>query len=196
MKKLFAILLIVLAVTPLFASEGQIGATLGFQNFWIKDSDGATNLSIVASVDGANYFGNNGGFGVEYGIGMIDLLSMGSGNQTSNDDEFDPNMLVHAGAAYRHSFTDIIGIFAGLGLSYQMKWESDDISENYYHVISLYGKLGADFTFSSLRLNLGLELGGPVSSMIKMSNSGNTVTKRDVTEGFYMTPYVSLSYKY
>ena len=200
MKKLFAILLIVLAVTPLFASEGQIGATLGFQNFWIKDSDGATNLSIVASVDGANYFGNNGGFGVEYGIGMIDLMSYREDNHTVDDDEFKPSLLLHAGAAYRYGFTDIIGISAGLGLASEMYWDSYT-DQNYKYdefdlTLAIYGRVAADFTFSSLRLNLGLEMGGPVYSMAKVSSEGHSETMDDIINGFYMTPYVSLSYKY
>ena len=200
MKKLFAILLIVLAVTPLFASEGQIGATLGFQNFWIKDSDGATNLSIVASVDGANYFGNNGGFGVEYGIGMIDLMSYREDNHTVDDDDFDPSLLLHAGASYRYGFTDVIGISAGLGLASQMTWDSMTIINSQIDIfdftMALYGRVAADFTFSSLRLNLGLEMGGPIYSMSKVSGEGYSKTTDDIINGFYLTPYVSLSYKY
>lgn len=200
MKKLFAILLIVLAVTPLFASEGQIGATLGFQNFWFKDSDGDTALSIVASVDGANYFGNNGGFGVEYGIGMIDLMSYREDNHTVDDDDFDPSLLLHAGASYRYGFTDVIGISAGLGLASEMAWDSMTIMnsqiDTFDFTMALYGRVAADFTFSSLRLNLGLEMGGPIYSMRKVSGEGYSVTTDDIINGFYLTPYVSLSYKY
>lgn len=160
----------------------------------------ASSLSIVASVDGANYFGNNGGFGVEYGIGMIDLMSYREDNHTVDDDDFDPSLLLHAGASYRYGFTDVIGISAGLGLASQMTWDSMTIInsqiDKFDFTMALYGRVAADFTFSSLRLNLGLEMGGPIYSMRKVSGEGYSETIDDIINGFYLTPYVSLSYKY
>ena len=127
MKKLFAILLIVLAVTPLFAFEGQIGATLGYQNAWLFEIEGndtgdVQSRTLVMSVNGANYFGSNGGFGVEYGIGMTNLLNTKVENLTVDDEEFDPGLILNLGASYRYGITDMIGISAGLGLSVGMDW--------------------------------------------------------------------------
>lgn len=205
MKKLFAILLIVLAVTPLFASEGQIGATLGYQNAWLFEIEGndtgdMQSRTLVMSVNGANYFGSNGGFGVEYGIGMTNLLNTKYENLTVDDEEFDPGLILNLGVSYRYGITDMIGISAGLGLSAEMDWANgQDIVyiqkdvDLFEFDLGMYGKIAADFTFfDDLRLNVGLEMGGPLYKSITAESNTESI---DIS-AFYLTPYVSLSYKY
>ena len=115
-------------------------------------------------------------------------------------EEFDPSLLLHAGAAFRRGFTDVIGIASSLGISTEMYWDSVN-DPGFKHKIfnlglSVYARVSYDFTFSSLRLNLGLEMGRLFYTAAKTTIGDESYTVDGNVSGFHMTPYVSLSYKY
>lgn len=201
MRKVLIIAVLCLVALPVMAFEGQIGVSAGYQIFWntSENADSQARNAIFA-IDGANFFGSNGGFGVEYGIGMSDLTSMKVGDSTINDTEVSPGLAFRVGAAYRYGFTDMIGIVAGLGLNGNVDWGSDDsgwsTADTTTFMLSMYGKVAADFTFGPVRLDAGIGLGGPlyVSSTTKIGDV-TTTTEPDVS-GFFLTPFVSVSYVY
>lgn len=67
-KACILILVAVIAIMNLSAAKGEIGGTL-YPEVFISTSDGSTILGAVVMAEGANYFGADGGFGIEYGIG-------------------------------------------------------------------------------------------------------------------------------
>lgn len=195
-----------ICIHPVFAAEGQIGITSGYQVLWTSEeiiegfSFDYEYRSAAVSLDGANYFGRNGGFGLEYGIGISNRLSMRIEDFKTDYEEFDPSLLLHAGAAFRHGFTDVIGIASSLGVSTEMYWDSVD-DPGYEHKIfnlglSVYARVSYDFTFSSIRLNLGLEMSRLFYTAAKTTIGDESYTVDGNVSGFHMTPYVSLSYKY
>lgn len=202
MRKIIVILSLLLCVAfSAFAAEGQIGLTLGFQNFWYDQDDGPADMeerSLIITLDGANFFGENGGFGVEYGIGMSNVLNRKSGDLTVDSEEFHPDLALRLGLAYRYGFSDMFGIVAGLGASGHMSWHDDYMGWDKVTTmsISMYGKLALDITFGSIRIDAGVGVGGPVYSKAEISVGDVTRSGETDLSGIFATPYISLSYVY
>ena len=121
MRKILIVAIMLFAVMiPVFA-EGQIGVTLAPEWFWFTSVGGEKipesfgESSFMLSVDGANYFGENGGFGVEYGVGLGLPMRIWEGQLSAKSPE-KAGFAFNVGAGYRYEFSDLVGIVAGLGL--------------------------------------------------------------------------------
>lgn len=199
MRKILIVAIMLFAVMiPVFA-EGQIGVTLAPEWFWITSVEGEKipesfgESSFMLGVDGANYFGENGGFGVEYGIGLGLPMRIWEGQLSAKSPE-KAGFAFNVGAGYRYEFSDLIGIVAGLGLGgYYQNSAAIFVGEGNQFELSLYGRVAVDFTFiDCLRVNAGVKLGGPVYTVVSAEGQSADIS----IGGVYFTPFASVSYVY
>ena len=207
MRKLFVIAIVfIVSVVPVFA-EGQIGISLTPEWFWTTSYEGEKYTESVGTtkfmltVDGANYFGENGGFGIEYGLGMFFPVNSWQGNVTVSAEGASVGFVFRAGAGYRYAFSDLIGIAAGLGLNGTYQKDSVTYSGSIISVsefdLCMYGRITADFTLlDSLRINAGLAMGGPIYVLASASMAGQSESMNLHMGGFFFAPFVGVSYIY
>ena len=174
MKKLFVVaIILVCSIIPAFA-EGQIGVSLTPE--WTGVGNNNSGIpNFLLTVDGANYFSEAYGIGVEYGFGMSFPL---------NTDDTTVGFVFRVGVGYRYEFFDFLGVVAGLGLSsgYLSEGSSSEFD------LAVYGRVAADFTFIDvIRVNVGLAIGGPFYT------EPSSATKDG---GIFLAPFVGVSYVY
>ena len=200
MKKLIIISIMLLALVPAaFAADGQIGISLTPQWFWITkalDHDISGNLgttSFLLTVDGANYFGEDGGFGIEYGLGASFPLNVWGGNYTESISSSATSLAFRFGLGYRYQFSSLLGVIAGLGVNGDAGFSGSGNAATTSLMLGLYGRVGVDFTLLDfLRINAGIAVGGPV---YLASFRGSSSTSLGIG-GFYLAPSVGVSYAY
>lgn len=208
MKKALLILFVLLASAGILsAHDGSIGITLAPESYWfsgiegttLPDNFGMTRFYLMA--DGSNYFGDEHSFGIDYGIGALFSLNMWVGNITQSIDNAPVGLVFYLGPGYRYEFSDLIGISAGLGL--RGSWISSTTNSAGYSSttsefdLELYGKASVDFTLIDfLRIDAGLMMGGPVYANMTVSGNGNSQSQSVRISGFFLTPFVGVSYVY
>lgn len=200
MKKLIIISIMLLALVPAaFAADGQIGISLTPQWFWISkvmDYDIPGNLgttSFLLTVDGANYFGEDGGFGIEYGLGASFPLNVWGGNYTESISSSATSLAFRFGLGYRYQFSSLIGVIAGLGVNGDAEFNRNGNASTTSLMLGLYGRVGVDFTLLDfLRINAGIAVGGPVYLAAFGSGSSASVG----IGGFYLAPSIGVAYTY
>ena len=214
MKKiLVAFLALIVCSGALFAAQGRIGVTLTPEWTWYTDTeadDGETNISLMA--EGANYFGKEGGIGIEYGVGIFMPVNTWLGDNTF-DAEGDSAFIFKVGAGYKLVFSDMFGLDLGMGIRGRVQayadggsWGSVTISgRSTSFIMDLYGSVAADITLLDfLGINAGVMVGGPVLHSVTTSASGsigdfggNTSDTSTVdTSGFWLAPFVGVSFVY
>lgn len=205
MRRFLVTVLLILLVAPIFAMDSQIGASIAPEWFFVSKMEdmelsetGMTRFYLT--IDGANYFGQNGGFGIEYGLGVIFPVNTWSGNVTI-DAEGGSGFAFRAGVGYRHEFNSLIGIAAGLGVNGTYDSETRSSSGSTATVseldLGIYGRVSVDFTFiDCVRINAGIAMGGPVYSNMKMSLDGQSQSADLGISGFYISPFVGIAYAY
>ena len=186
-------------MSALSAHEGQIGISFTPEWSWITTNsngnipeDNTTAPDLMLTLDGANYFGRNGGgFGVEYGLGVA--------FSAESQNDIGPGFVFRAGIGYRFEFSRLFGLSLGFGLNGAYISESSNAGE--YTVtfsnlqLGLYGKVAADLTLiDCIRINLGIAVGGPVYNSIS-SSIGSGSFNID-TNGVFLSPFVGVSYVY
>ncbi len=205
----FAMLLI--SITMLAAHDSSIGISIAPESYWLTkasgqalpDNTGMTRFYLM--FDGSNYFGDNHGFGIDYGIGALFSLNMWSGNVTQSIENAPVGLAFYLGPGYRYEFSDFLGISAGIGL--RGTWIGDSASYSGIQVstsefdLEIYGKASVDFTlFDCIRLDAGLMVGGPVYALMTVSGTVNgenqTQSQSADISGFFLTPFVGISYTY
>lgn len=207
MRKILIVAIVLFTVMiPVFA-EGQIGVSLTPEWFWLTSMEGqkapeSTGMTrFMLTADGANYFGSNGGFGVEYGLGMIFPVNKWSGNVTTKSTETSVGFVFRAGVGYRHEFSNLIGLVAGVGLNGFYQKENVASPEGQASAsefdLGMYGRIAADFTFiDCVRVNAGIALGGPIYSVVKASAAGESMSMNIHMSGVFLAPFVGVSYVY
>ncbi len=197
MKKLLVVaIILIFSVIPLCA-EGQIGVTLTPEFGWITevvhDEDlSAFETNFILSIDGANYFPQAYGFGIEYGLGLY-FPWMYWEDKEANYFDSTIGLSLKLGATYRYAFSDFIGISAGIGLASTYFIFIDDPDAQFN--LDMYGKVAADFTFiDALRVNAGLAVVGNLC-MIYFCDYHSAAHNLD-TVSFSLSPFVSVSYLY
>ena len=212
MKRMLIVLLILLAtVGVVSASDGHIGVSVAPEWFWYstetKTDLGRTNLAFMA--EGAHYFGKKGsGVGIEYGLGAFFPLNYWVGDADPVKlENASSSFIFKAGAGYRHEFSDLFGISAGLGIrgkyGKMIDYNLGDIikSNTTEFVLDLYGDISFDISLTDfLRINAGIMLGGPVltQATTKMDIggvSGSNTESSDIS-GFWLAPVIAVSYTY
>ena len=216
MKKVVSILLcLVLVSGAVFAAEGRIGVSLVPEWFFggpkvnneVPKDTGSTSMMLLA--EGANYFGKEGGLGIEYGLGVKFPINTWTGDIKAEDDSASA-FAVKVGLGYRHEFNDLIGISLGAGAlgSVTRVSEGGEIfgqtisGSSTTFILDLYGSVAADFTLIDvLRLEVGAMLGGPVytGSSAEVSIGGGSWGSDPVDlnyGGFNLAPFVRVSFVY
>lgn len=203
MKKVVLALLIALLAVPAFAAEGQIGVSIAPEWFWLSSVEGAKpeesvgESTLYLSVDGANYFGEDGGgFGIEYGLG-VSLPLYGWAGKESQRIEGDAGFIFRAGLGFRREFNDLTGLAIGFGVNgsysghiFDLAIASADFSAL---MLSIYGRVAVDLTFlDCLRLDLGIAMGGPIFTSVKAVDKSQSV---DIS-GSFLAPFAAISYVY
>ena len=140
-------------------------------------------MDMLITVDGANYFDD--GSGIEYGAGLsMRLMSNGA-----KLEQIPLGAAFRVGYGYRYEFNPLVGFVLGVGL------DGSTLSAGGYTVLTLgmYGKIAVDFTFlDALRLNVGVSLGGPFFGTFTYEGD----TYAGFMTGFYIAPYLGVSYAY
>lgn len=205
MKRIFVVLLLISALVPVFAMDGQIGVSIAPEWFWINKIEGQDfsdygQTRFYLTVDGANYFGENGGFGIEYGLGLIFPINTWQGDVTI-DANGGTGFAFRAGVGYRHEFNSLLGLVAGLGIngtydSGSQSYAGQTVSVSEFD-LGIYGRVALDITIIDfLRFNAGLAMGGPVYSNMKMSIGNQSESSNVDLSGFYLAPFVGIAYAY
>ena len=215
MKKVLSLLLCLLLLSGLlFAAEGRIGVTLAPQWLWntaTEADDGETNFLFMA--EGANYFGKEGGFGVEYGLGVNFPINTWAGDLVNDDPSSSSAFVFKAGLGYKYAFSDLFGLSAGVGVMGSIRSYSDGGSwggvtlsgKSTAFVMDLYGNIAADITLLDLLgINVGVIVGGPVLSTLTTTVDGSigdvggshTETTDVDKQGIFVAPFVGVSFVY
>lgn len=184
----FLVLAIAIA-SPLYAMDGQIGVTIGYQYNTEDFGFGSGTKEIPINISGSDYFGRDGGFGVEYGAGLG--IGIGGWDGGSNYDETNSPtpFFANAGAGWRFHFNDTFGLKFGLGVDF--RYMSKDNSSRY--TLGAYGRVALDITFlDHIRLDAGAKVGGPLHAEQAIGSLSGEV---DV-KGVYASPYVGIAYAY
>ena len=207
MKKVFVFAIVFcIIMCPVFA-KGHIGATISPNWTWIGKimdekapaNTGSTGLTLA--LDGGHYFGQNGGFGIEYGLGMNIPLKVWTEGVSQNVEDGSSAFVFKSGAAYRYEFSDLLGLSAGLGLGGEYSREStyaDGIKMNAsIFSLNMYGKVSADVTvINALRISAGVTLSGPLYTNMKVSAQGESISKNLKASAFTLAPFVGVAYAY
>ena len=206
MKKILAVVvLFVAALGMLSAHDSSVGLTLAPEWYWmfesrgqkLPDNSGDTRFHLMATGD--SYFGDDGGFGIEYGLGATFVMNTFINGETTKAENAPVGFVFNVGPGYRYELNSLIGFSAGLGIrGYLVSDESGfgEYSASYTaFYLDMYGKVAVDFTlFDFLRLDAGAMFGGPVFATGSYTYNGNSVSADVSVSGFFFTPFVSVSY--
>ena len=198
MKRLLIVMILALAaIAPVFAINGQIGVSAGYEWFANDTSfDSGTN-SLALNVAGATYFGSEGGLGIEYGLGMGIHMSSWAGDFSTDLDDAPKQFIFNAGLGYRFHFGDMLGLKLGIGANGYRTSESNDYASMSTLTIGIYGRLALDVTIAGcVRIDLGAFAGGPVMGKVDGSSMGVSYSQDVDVKGIFVTPYAGISYAY
>ena len=206
MKKILAVVvLFVAALGMLSAHDSSVGLTLAPEWSWEfeyngqkrSDNTGYTYFHLMATGD--NYFGDDGGFGIEYGLGATFIMNGFSNGETIKAENAPVGFVFSVGPGYRYELNSLIGFSAGLGIRGYLY--SDEIYSGNYSISStvfyldMYGKVAVDFTLLDfLRLDAGAMFGGPVYATSSATVNGSSASIDISRSGFFFSPFVSISY--
>ena len=166
---------------------------------WYFDSKGSGCTDILFTADGANYFGLDHSFGIEYGIGVVFPINMWEEERTESLAGSPYGFVFRAGLGYRYDTGNLIGIFLGAGVRGTLQMFNDEPSPDQdlrVFMLDIYGRAGIDFNIMDiLSINAGLLAGGSVYT-------GATVLPGGVSSdgyagnGFFIAPFAGISLTY
>ena len=177
-KKILILALVFCSAFAASAADNQIGVSVSPQWMWAGD---ANDMTLLITVDGANYIGSDGS-GIEYGIGTE--LEFLQGKTIAG-------VAARIGYGYRLEFNPLLGLSIGVGINGTYVPSVLEALSEFY--IGMYGRIAVDFTFlDALRLNVGVGLGGPFFGTFTYEGD----TYAGFMTGFYIAPYLGVSYAY
>lgn len=208
MKKVLILLVLAVFLVIPVSADSQLGISFAPEWMWISKVDGTSYENVgttrfYLTADGANYFGRNGGFGIEYGLGAVFPLNMWIGDTTINLNGEGTAFAFRVGLGYRHEFNNLIGMVVGLGMNGTFgggsSYDFGSFNVNYAAELDLgiYGRVAVDLTFiEALRVNVGFAMGGPVYTAVFEESAGQTTSQSTNMSGFFISPFVGISYVY
>ena len=216
MRKIVAVAFVLLAFTGmLFAGEGRIGVTIAPDWMWYSNPEDTGKMDFNLMAEGANYFGKEGGFGIEYGLGVkFPVNTWITDNDPQKVEDGKSSFLFKVGAGYKHAFSDMFGLTAGLGIRGSVLTTDGGFDlggiigvsgKATVFMMDIYGSVAADITLLDfLSLQAGVSLGGPVVSSCRITTEGSiggiggggTETVDLDLAGFYLAPFVGVSFVY
>ena len=216
MRKIVAVAFVLLAFTGmLFAGEGRIGVTIAPDWMWYSNPEDTGKMDFNLMAEGANYFGKEGGFGIEYGLGVkFPVNTWITDNDPQKVEDGKSSFLFKVGAGYKHAFSDMFGLTAGLGIRGSVLTTDGGFDlggiigvsgKATVFMMDIYGSVAADITLLDfLSLQAGVSVGGPVVSSCRITTEGSiggiggggTETIDLDLAGFYLAPFVGVSFVY
>lgn len=206
MKKVLILLVLAVFLVIPVSADSQLGISIAPEWMWISELEGvsaenAGTTRFYLTADGANYFGRNGGFGIEYGLGAVFPLNMWVGDMTVNLNGEGTAFAFRVGLGYRYEFNNLIGMVVGLGMNGTFGGVSNHVGSNADYVaeldLGIYGRVAVDLTFiEALRVNVGLAMGGPVYTAAFGEFEGQSMSTSINMSGFFISPFVGISYVY
>ncbi len=221
MKRIGVLLLAaVLAAGSVHAGNGRIGFSVGSGFEWIFDSmygrestGGSGRTNIMLTVNGSNSFGSRGGFGIEYGLGVIFPVNRWGSYGVQDFDFNEMNaggFFFLGGIGYRYEASSLLGLSIGAGVHGSLaesRWSREMIAEGdqlpavsveYSRFeLDIYGRAGVDFTLGgAFGIDLGVMVSTPVWSKLTEKASGSESVHDYGLRAVYFTPYAGLSYVY
>ena len=216
MRKIVAVAFVLLAFTGmLFAGEGRIGVTIAPDWMWYSNPEDTGKMDFNLMAEGANYFGKEGGFGIEYGLGVkFPVNTWITDNDPQKVEDGKSSFLFKIGAGYKHAFSDMFGLTAGLGIRGSVLTTDGGFDlggiigvsgKATVFMMDIYGSVAADITLLDfLSLQAGVSVGGPVVSSCRITTEGSiggiggggTETVDLDLSGFYLAPFVGVSFVY
>ena len=206
MRKIVAVAFVLLAFTGmLFAGEGRIGVTIAPDWMWYSNLEDTGKMDFNLMAEGANYFGKEGGFGIEYGLGVkFPVNTWITDNDPQKVEDGKSSFLFKVGAGYKHAFSDMFGLTAGLGIRGSVL--TTDGGFDLGGIIGVSGKATVFMMdiYDFLSLQAGVSVGGPVVSSCRITTEGSiggiggggTETVDLALSGFYLAPFVGVSFVY
>ena len=216
MRKIVAVAFVLLAFTGmLFAGEGRIGVTIAPDWMWYSNPEDTGKMDFNLMAEGANYFGKEGGFGIEYGLGVkFPVNTWITDNDPQKVEDGKSSFLFKVGVGYKHAFSDMFGLTAGLGIRGSVLTTDGGFDlggiigvsgKATVFMMDIYGSVAADITLLDfLSLQAGVSVGGPVVSSCRITTEGSiggiggggTESVDLDLSGFYLAPFVGVSFVY
>ena len=206
MKKILIVLAFACLILTPVSAKGEIGVAV--ENEWFFSNGGDRLGTIDVWLDGANYFGSAGMFGLDYGLGFSKLLDVDGPAFVSADKPFGGT--AKFGFGYSIPVMGILDITGGVGVKIRvlMNMDMDLYSDNAHADVSAYVGAGvyADIAarirpVEHLGITIGLVAGVPVWGYLDVNVDSTTAPdsaspSTDIVYGVSVSPFVGISFVY
>ena len=209
LKKLALFLVIVMAVTPIFAVSGYIGGTFAPQFGWysykvssdsgkvLYDQDLSETL-IVIGADGATYWGKQHQFGIGYGFDIGFTVGAKAGDTKLDTSDFGVTISPNVSFQYRYLLNKNLAIETGTG--FQVDFVKDDFGEKSsisMTTFSLVANVDALYNITDqVGLKGGVSFAIPLGTTGELETGASTISANIDRNGFILKPYFSVGYCY
>ena len=200
-KILISVILVAVCSVSAFASVGEIGVT-GTTDWFFGSSTSGNSAKIGTFdliLDGANYFGSAGMFGIDYGIGVAFPYREYLGNINRPGIDFFPGVMFKIGFGYNIGILNFLDITGGAGYKLRaMVGISDTVENTVFEILidqELYADVGVRIRpIDNLGISAGISVGIPVWFFAGSDAYSDVVS--DVMSGISIGPFIGVSYIY
>lgn len=199
-KILLSVILVAVCSVSLFASVGEIGVT-GTTDWFFGSSTSGHSVKIGTFdliLDGANYFGSAGMFGIDWGVGVTFPYRTNLGIVNSTGTDFFPGAMFKIGFGYNFDILSFLDITGGVGYKFRLLL---DVRDDYGFMIrglvdnELYADVAVRIRpIENLGISAGIAVGLPIWAYVQTGEQIDTVT--DGLLGISIGPFVGVSYVY
>lgn len=204
MKRIISALLLVGLCVPLFAVDGYVGVSTGYDLCFYKQTIAGGQLSYQTSelpviIDGATYFGAKDNLGIGYGIyTAFPLQTTVEGHSVRVDGSISNTMGGCLSFQYRLNLAKKLDMHIGAGLQFASRKQTDRGYTTQSSTWSIFADCKALYDIASgFSVYGGLALTVPFSTSYKAGPADGDMSSVDVSiVGVGVVPYIGLGYKY
>ncbi len=204
MKKFLVVILVLCAITPVFAGlSGDIGMATGYDFFFFKGNNADKFQQIQGvplGIKGSLYFGDGSlAMGLDYGLDFFKYpIKMVYNGVAVNYDDADANWFLQprAGFGIRYAFNDIFALKGAVGGSFFYNSESEGDVKTSHTMVGIYADLGLSVSMGPVALLGGVKADFTVNNT-KTQKAGNISFDQKVKGSFIdVAPYVGIGYSF
>jgi len=204
MKKFLAVIIVLCAITPVFAGlSGDIGVVSGY-DFYFAKYEGTEKYrqqqSIPLGVKGSLYFGDGSlAMGVDYGLDFFrhPLKSVYDDISVDLEDaESEWFLQPRVGFGLRYALGDVFALKGAVGGSFYYDSNTINGVKHSNTKVGIYVDLGLSVSMGSVALLGGVKSDFTVNSNTEFKSGGVAVGGKDKTSYIDVTPYVGIGYSF
>lgn len=199
MKKIIlALLVVIMAMTPVMADENWVGVDLDVPIGIIpQEHITYTDISLDATVRGAFYLNRAETMGVGVSVGFGGMLSRSAEGHSL---DWPSNFVLSPGVTfqYRLELNDDMDLRFGLGMAYDHMFYTDSTDAYSLSTGSIQIAAEASFVYSFDQIGIvaGVDIGVPVYTFSLTTVPGHTEPTSTELYGVNITPRVGVSYAF